>query len=272
MNGRATDPTHLHAEPGFAHQPSPEGLSKPWMGTIQAHIRLISCFALAVVILTLHHPIALLCALLLSCLAAALAGLNTAQTLRRMASLEGFMILVLLFLPFSIEGETLFSIAGFAASYEGLARALSLLAQSNAIMLLILALPGTLEAGELGQAMQRLHVPDKFIHLFLFTLRYIDVMRQEYRRLRQAMQTRGFQMRFSMHSWKSLGYLFGMLMIKSLERSERIVAAMLCRGFQGKFPSLTQERPLSQADLIFAVVMASCALGLLTLEWARAAS
>ena len=272
MNGRATDPTHLHAEPGFANLHSHDHISQPWLGRIQAHVRLIACCALAVVILTLHHPIALLCALLLACVTAALAGLKIAQTLRRMASLEGFMILVLLFLPFSIEGETLFSIAGFAASYEGLARALILLVQSNAIMLLILALPGTLEAGELGQAMQRLSVPEKFIHLFLFTLRYIDVMRQEYRRLRQAMQTRGFQMRFSMHSWKSLGYLFGMLMIRSLERSERIVAAMLCRGFQGKFPSLTQERPLSQADIIFAAMASCCAISLLTLEWASAAS
>ena len=269
MNGRASDHTHLPDDSNFAQaQSRPLVENQPWLANIQAHMRLLACLVLAVVILTLHHSLALLAALCLAIIIAVLAGLEAAQTMRRMASLEGFMILVVLFLPFTIEGDPLLSIAGVQASQQGLWRALILLVQSNVIMLLILSLPGKMEAGEIGQAMHRLYVPEKFIHLFLFTLRYIDVMRREYRRLRQAMQTRAFQMRFSMHSWKSVGYLFGMLMIKSLERSERILAAMLCRGFQGRMPLLIQKRPLSQTDLLFTAMTACCVLGLLTLELA----
>lgn len=268
MNGRTSDQPHLPTDAIDREADSFNHISQKasWLSGIQAHLRLLACLVLALVILNLHHPIALLAALGLTLLIAVIAGLEAAQTLRRMASLEGFMILVLLFLPFSIEGDPLFYIAGWQASSQGLWRAIIILVQSNAIMLLILALPGKMEAGEIGQAMHRLFVPETFIHLFLFTLRYIDVMRQEYRRLRQAMQTRGFQMRFSLHSWKSLGYLFGMLMIKSLERSERILAAMLCRGFQGKLPMLIQQRPISKADLMFAALTSCCALSLISLE------
>lgn len=65
------------------------------------------------------------------------------------------------------------------------------------------------------------------------------------------MAVRGFRMRFSVHTWRSIGHLFGMLFARSIDRAERIGAAMRCRGFDGEFPILT-EFDYTRRDAAFA--------------------
>ena len=82
------------------------------------------------------------------------------------------------------------------------------------------------------------------------TVRYIEVLGQEYRRLRTAMMMRGFRMRCNVHTWRSVGWLFGMLFARSIDRAERIGEAMRCRGFNGEFPVLT-EFAYTRRDAVF---------------------
>ena len=225
---------------------------------------LICClFALATVSLDRLPHLAV--ALALSVGMAVAARLEAIMTLRRLAALDGFMLMVLGMLPFSIPGDALFSLAGYPASQEGLLRALQILLKSNAVMLMILALLGSMEPSRLGLAMSRLGAPDKFVHLFLFTLRYIEVLGREYRRLRLAMKARGFRMRCDLHTWRSVGYLFGMLLVHSIERSERIVAAMRCRGFNGQFHLLAETAPIRRRDQAFTGLSAATCLALAVL-------
>jgi cobalt/nickel transport system permease protein len=49
------------------------------------------------------------------------------------------------------------------------------------------------------------------------------------------MRARAFVAGSNRHTWRSLGWLLGMLLVRSLERSRRILAAMKCRGFSGRF-------------------------------------
>jgi cobalt/nickel transport system permease protein len=57
------------------------------------------------------------------------------------------------------------------------------------------------------------------------------------------MRARAFRPGCGPHCWRSVGYLFGMLMVRSLERAERIDAAMRCRGFDGRFHLAEDGRP-----------------------------
>jgi cobalt/nickel transport system permease protein len=77
------------------------------------------------------------------------------------------------------------------------------------------------------------------------------VLDQEYRRLRNAMKARGFRPRNSRHTYTSFGYLIGMRLVRALERSERILAAMKCRGFSGRL-FLDDGYALRRADFAFA--------------------
>lgn len=178
-------------------------------------------------------------AFVLALMLAGLARLAPGATLKRLLALEGFMVAVLIMLPFTVPGTVpaapVFELFGLPASAEGLRRAVAIVLKANAVMLAMLALLGSMEMATLGHALGRLGVPERFVVLFLFTTRYIEVLHQEYGRLRLAMRARAFRPRTGLHTWRSLGWLVGMLLVMSLERSERIHAAMRCRGFAGRF-------------------------------------
>ena len=68
------------------------------------------------------------------------------------------------------------------------------------------------------------------------------------------------------HTYRAYGYLVGMLLVRSLDRSERIVAAMKCRGFRGRF-YLLDHFAYSLHDLGFAVTGVALLLLLGLVEW-----
>ena len=162
------------------------------------------------------------------------ASLNLKRTLRRVIAMDLFVLLMIMMLPFTVDGTPLFHVFGLAASEEGFIKAIGIALKANAVVLTLLALVGTLEASVLGHALARLSVPEKLVHLLLFTVRYLDVISREYKSMRKAMKARAFVPRNNLHTWRSFGYLIGMLLVRSLERSERIYAAMKCRGYCGK--------------------------------------
>ncbi|MGB0849184.1 MAG: cobalt ECF transporter T component CbiQ [Thiolinea sp.] len=198
----------------------------------RARIMAMTLFALATVFS--HNLLIPALALLLSITVALQANLDMQRTIRRVIAMDVFIVFMIIMLPFTTPGDALFHVFGFAASKQGFLQAIEIGLKTNAVVLMLLALLGTLEATTLGHALARLRVPEKLVHLMLFTVRYLEVIGREYKRMRKAMKARAFQPRSNWHTWRSIGYLVGMLLIHSLERSERIHAAMKCRGFNGR--------------------------------------
>jgi cobalt/nickel transport system permease protein len=207
----------------------------PWLAGRDPRLRVLGALASAAVTLSLTRPPALLLALAGALGLTLAAGLASSTLARRLLALEGLMLVLLLTLPFTVPGEAFWHWGTLAASREGLALALAILLKASAIALIVAALVGTLESVVLGHALARLGVPERLVHLFLFTLRHIHALYGEYARLRQAMRARAFTPRSDRHTWDSLGWLVGMLLVRSLERSRRTLAAMRCRGFHGRF-------------------------------------
>lgn len=216
--------------------------------------RLLAALGFAFVVVLSQAFATLLLGLGTALLAAKVAHLDAKRTLRRVIAMDMFMIFLIILLPFTQPGDPLFSVFGLTASWQGLEQALKIALKANAVVLLLLALVGTMSATTLGHALARLKVSDKLVHLMLFTVRYLDVIGQEYKRMRRAMQARAFVMRTNMHTWRSCGYLIGMLLIHSLERSERILQAMKCRGYTGRF-YLYDEMAYQPIDLRFGVLV-----------------
>ncbi len=224
----------------------------PLLRRIDARLRVGATVLFALAVVTLGHLPAAALALAIALAVAVAARLSFRPVLQKLLALDGFMVLALASLPFTVPGTPLFDLGGLAATEEGLARALLILLKANAVLLMVLALVGTLGAVGLGQALRGLGVPEKLVQLHLFTVRYLDVLSREYRRLRLAMRARAFRLRCDRHSWRTIGYLFGMLMVRSVERAERILRAMRARGFDGRFPSLDAPTPLKCRDGGFA--------------------
>lgn len=169
-----------------------------------------------------------------------MAKLDLIRVFKRLMVVNLFIAFLWVFLPFSLPGYPLWSIGPFHATQEGIDLALLITVKSNAIVLALMALLGTIPVQDLGPAMQRLRMPDKLCHILLFTYRYIFVIHQEYITMRQAMRARGFKPRTDAHTYRSYAWLVGMLLVRSWDRAERVRDAMHCRGFKGKFYSLAR--------------------------------
>ncbi|MBF0623500.1 MAG: cobalt ECF transporter T component CbiQ [Magnetococcales bacterium] len=195
------------------------------------------------------------------------ARLPLGPTLRRTLGVDLFIVMLLLLLPFTTPGQVWFQWGPLTATWDGLWRGVEIGLKAAGVILMLLVLVGTMDATRLGHGLHRLGVAPKLIHLLLFTVRYMGVLRREFLRLRQAMRARGFVPRSDLHTWTSYGYLFGMLLVRSLERSERVLDAMRCRGFDGRFHLLDSLR-LGQADWAFGTVFAAGLILLGGLEWA----
>lgn len=230
---------------------------------LDPRIRIVAASLFAVVVVALGDFMALGAALSLALLTLLCAQLPLAATWRRVAAMDGFIILMLAMLPFTTPGTAIFSLGPLTATSEGLWKAIAIALKANAIVMVLLAMVGTLSATVLGHALHRLRCPENLVHLLLFTVRYIEVLRQEYQRLRIAMRCRCFRPRNDQHTYRSIGYLLGMLLVRSLERSERILDAMKCRGFNGRF-FVVENLRYSKHDLGFSIVF-GLTIGLLFL-------
>jgi cobalt/nickel transport system permease protein len=113
--------------------------------------------------------------------------------------------------------------------------------------------------------LHRFYIPDKLVHLLLFTYRYIFVIQKEYQRLIRAAKIRGFEPKTNLHSYRTFAYLIGMIFVQASNRAERVHQAMKCRGFKGKFYSIRIFTPRSDS-WIFIVFMSGGLIGLLLLE------
>ncbi len=219
--------------------------------------RIVAAFLFALVVVSSSNFFATVSALFAALSIAYLAKLNIKRTLRRVLAMDLFMITLIVILPFTTpaadENDVMFSLFELPATWSGLKHALLITVKANAVILVLLALVGTMNASVLGHALAHLKVPNKLVHLLLFTVRYLDVIGQQYRKMRQAMQARAFVMGTNRHTWQSIGYLFGMLLIRSIERSQRILDAMKCRGFCGQF-YLQDEMKLNRLDYLFSTL------------------
>ena len=230
--------------------------------------RILAAIAFAVVTVAIDSLRVLLIPLAIAGIALLAARLPVRQTLGRMAMLDGFILFLLVLLPFTVPGETAFHLFGWPASWAGIAQGAAIALKANAILLVLLSLVGSMEPTTLGDALARLRVPASLVHLLLFTVRYIAVIDDEYRRQRRAMTMRGFRPATNWHTFRSLGYLIGMLLVRALERSERILQAMKCRGFTGQLPLLSDMR-FRHRDAVFAFLLMAVLAALLALDRAH---
>jgi cobalt/nickel transport system permease protein len=108
-------------------------------------------------------------------------------------------------------------------------------------------------------------VPGLLVQLAMLTHRYIFVLDAELARLRTALRVRGFRNRPSRHSYRTVGHVAGTLLVRGYERAERVGQAMRCRGFDGRFRSLTEFRT-TRADRWFFCVLVGGAVALALLD------
>jgi cobalt/nickel transport system permease protein len=175
--------------------------------------------------------------LFIAVLSVKLAKIKFREIAGRMLLLNFFLLILFVTVPFTRESdaECLFRIYSLGYSIDGLLFALKILVRSNILTLLITSLLSTINFVILGHALNHLLFPRKLIHLMLFSIRYLSVIHQEFVRMHRAAVMRGFTPRMNLHTYRTFAHFAGTLLVRSLKRSERIIDAMKCRGFNGNF-------------------------------------
>jgi cobalt/nickel transport system permease protein len=185
----------------------------------------------------------------------AIAQFSPGNLLRRLLPLEILTAVLMIVVPWP------------EYSREGLRLAVVIALKAHAVVLAVAALLGSMDAVTLGHALAHLRPPQKLTQLLLFMIRYFDVLGRESTRLRAAMKVRCFRPAMNGHTYRAYGYLVGMMLVRSFDRSERVLAAMKCRGFRGQYFLLDHFAFVPRRDGPFCGATFLLAVILLGLEW-----
>jgi cobalt/nickel transport system permease protein len=189
-------------------------------------------------------------------LAAVLAGIPGRLLVRRVLSVEPFILAVgLINLFFDQEKIPL----GSGVISSGWLALVSLLLKSVLVLSASLILLMTTGIEKLDLALQRLHLPRLFCLQLLLTYRYIQVLAEEWARMIRSFRLRAPGQR-GIHP-RYFGALAGQLLLRTMDRARRIDQAMRLRGFSGVFHAGPQPR-MRAADYLFLLGIAGGSLAL----------
>ena len=137
---------------------------------------------------------------------------------------------------------------------------LTILARSWLSVLIAVVLTATTPQPELLRALRALRVPRLLVATVEFAYRYLFVVTDEASRMLQARASRSAAVEGRRAGgsvrWRArvAGNLVGTLFVRSLERSERVHAAMLARGYDGE-PRHLDAPALDRAAVVVAALM-----------------
>lgn len=234
--------------------------------TTDTRVKLVAAMTMALVLALSQDYRTALTGLVLAIMTSHFARLEFRAVFLRLLVVNSFTIFLWLTLPLTYPGAALAEFGPFFVSVSGVKLATLITLKTNAIIIFCIALLATSTIADIGHALGKLRFPTKLCLLLLFSYRYIFVIHQEFQRLTRAARLRCFQPGTNMHTYRTYGYLFGMTLVKSWHRAERVNNAMVLRGFHGKFYTL-HEASLHRSDIIFISVMLLAATGLGCMEF-----
>ncbi len=206
-------------------------------------IKIVSLFLYCFMVVSLQSLCWSAVAFVISLLAVAACNIPFARAGKRLLAMAGFLSMFLLVVPFTspLHGsETLVyfpGLRGFPFHLAGFFLALTIVSKACAIALMMEPLLGTAPLAVTLQSLSRLGLPDSVGQMVLLSHRYIFVFLHEITRMYRGMRVRGFVPGTNPATMIAMGNFFGMLFVRSFDRTQRVYDAMLSRGYTGQFHS-----------------------------------
>lgn len=141
-------------------------------------------------------------------------------------------------------------------SVEGWQKFLSITIKSILSILAALLLVSTSRPTEIFFALERLKIPSLFISIINLAYHYLFVIQDEVLRMTRARSSRSSSGLTKKSGggglmWRAMitGGMAGSILIRSIERSDRVYAAMLSRGYNGKtIPSIQDSKNINRSE------------------------
>lgn len=205
--------------------------------------KIASLVVFSFIAVSLHRWVPLLFCLGLAVGSAAAARTPVRFAARRLGAMSGFLLMLFFIMPLTVpfhEGDRPLLIDGLSfltLNLRGLDLAARISTKAVVVALIMEPLLRTSPFSVTLAAVHRLGVPLVLCQMLLLMYRYAFVFRHEVQRMWVGMSVRGFRSRSGWETMASLGSFLGMLFVRSMERTQRVYEAMLCRGYTGAFPT-----------------------------------
>ncbi len=174
---------------------------------------------------------------------------------------------ILAAIPLIFSGNAPYEIIPFlggeiSVSVEGLQKFLSITIKSILSIQAAILLVSTSRPTEIFFALERLRIPTLFISIINLAYHYLFVIRDEVLRMMRARASRsssGLTKKSSGGSlwWRAkiTGGMAGSILIRSIETSDRVYAAMLSRGYNGKtIPIIQVSKNIKRSEYIMMII------------------
>lgn len=197
--------------------------------------------------------------------AVAIAARTPISLLAGRLAIEVPFVLFVVLLPFVTAG-TQVQVLGIGLSEEGLWTAFGILAKATLAVLATGVLAWTTTAPEILRGAERLGLPRQLTAIAGFALRYLQVLLDEFRRMRLARAMRGDDARWWWQARDAVRTISA-LAVRTFERGERVHVAMQARGYDGRMPALRLATPATPAAWSVALVVPALAALVLAVAW-----
>ncbi|MDR3305934.1 MAG: cobalt ECF transporter T component CbiQ [Clostridiales Family XIII bacterium] len=151
-----------------------------------------------------------------------------------------------------LDRQTAFVLGGAAVSF-GLLSLITILLRAYLCVMAVFLLIATTPFTSLTRELRRFHVPAVFILLIEMIYRYIGVLVDEASSMSIAYKLRSVDSKGI--AMKHMGSFVGQLAIRSMDRGERIYAAMMCRGYSQPTHGHPSHSGPSIADICVCAVL-----------------
>jgi cobalt/nickel transport system permease protein len=121
----------------------------------------------------------------------------------------------------------------------------------------------TLPPHSFGIALKSLPLPNAFKQNLLLAGQYLEILLDEVQRMQRSAQLRGLNGTANWLRYASAS-MIGALYLRSLERAERVYAAMIARGYTGAMPI---DADLQPQELFVITAIMGLALSLTVASW-----
>lgn len=203
-----------------------------------------------------------------------LAGISkvSAWRLARLGGIAFIFTLAAIPLLFTTPGNSFTALMGLQITDTGAARFLDIVLKSWLSVQIGLLLSITTPFTDLMWALGWLHVPNILVAIISFMYRYLFTLKEEAERMLRARAARSGSIAGHKSGGRLLwqaqiaGGMVGSLFLRSYERSERVYAAMLSRGYTGQIKS-QDGTPLSWRSICLGAIPVLTIIAIQVMAW-----
>ena len=233
--------------------------SNSLLSQLKPEVKIVSTFmiVLSIAFLSLENTVSIMVQTLIVLIMINLSKIKVSTYFKRL-SIDIPFVLFALFLPFLSKGDNtvMFELFSLRIYETGFYEMISILIKITLCVSLAIVLTATTSNIEIIYGLQKLKISPLLISILSFAIRYIDVFIDEFKRVKVAMKSRGYDQK-GLRGLKPIAYASGAMLIRGYERGERVYNSMISRGFNGSIE--LKKREFKKSYLLYCLSFISIA-------------